>query len=1364
MTAAQSPDAGFDLFLSHASADKPWVRTLAAHLQQAGFRIFFDEQDLHTGANWVLDLNAALQSRCMAVMLTRHSVNNAWVEREWSAHLATHHRVGALVPVFLEDVNVPPLLHSLQGIRAKHRDAQRVADELTLLLGRLGVATAADERGRFLGASFAFVLEEAGDKLKITDSFGRNREVTPPWRVDNAFYVASHGFRQLSGTSIGNDKDRAELHGYAVTLGKLLFGLLFEEAGVAELQAAAVPGQPLPLVTITSKDDELLALPWELLYHDGHFLLREQKLDLVRCTLGEVGVGALLRPPTEPFKLVVNVSAPEHSGLNYEAESYRITKALTEHCRFVPTELGTLDDLVETVKREQPTGIHYSGHGSPGGLVFEDDEGRADHVSIGEVVERLRKRLPGDLPPFFYLASCHGNDPGALADGKGGAESSAAALHRHGVAQVIGYFNPIVDELSTLAEEVLYSEIAQGQTTRYAVRQAREALATASVTPDAKHRPEQGGKLRKEGAGDSGAPSSHPFAWAQLVVYHRGPEYPLSSKVENHRKSLDMELRRTFEGIAGRKVLATGFIGRRTEVHRVRRRIRSGARIFVFQGLGGLGKSTLAAHVLPMLGGKEDICALWCQETEKQPDRAVAIVNQLLDYCRKRFGAAWEHVVQQVDRTAGDDPAQRFLHYLHSLLGSVPRLVLYLDNLESLLVGPDDLGTQVESTAPSAQAFGQWHGPELAGIWQVLCEQARDGDKLYVVASCRYCHDDFGEALLPVGPLSPDALYRLMGWFPGLRRLAAGSRAQLVQRLDGHPRAVEYANTLIEDALWRWNQKTGRDYPAAGTEPADLEREWDDLLEPALPQVQEQLWDNLLLKAIWDRVLNDRARRMLYRMTLLRRPWERALHAELGDSGEDDAVAFATAERLRQTSLLEQVELLLLLAADKVGPVMHLNLHPATALFVETHIVDAESLRVPTHRRLGDYLEIETRKSLYLETALEAGHHLFQAGEYDRAYELLGSASRWLQNRGRVREGLDILKPFLTEQIRKTMPQLLAGQLLGIVGMAHHRLGRVDYAICCYEQSLAIRRELGDRRAEGTVLGNLGLAYADLGQVEKAIGIYKQRLQIARAIGDRPGEGNALGSLGSAYHRLGHLDKAIDYYKKGLAIARETSNRRDEGGTLGNLGLAYADLGQMDNAIDIYERCLVITRDIGDRHGEGNTLGNLGSAYWVLGQMDKAITILEQALVIHREIGDRHGEGNDLGNLGSVYADLGQMDKAVRFYEQRIKIAREIGDRRGEGSAVGKLGTVHANLGQVDKAIGSYEQQLVITRAIGDREGEGVALRNLALAYADLGQLDKAIGLCEHALRIGHETKNSQSIQKTSAKLEQLRNQQNLSP
>ena len=407
---------------------------------------------------------------------------------------------------------------------------------------------------------------------------------------------------------------------------------------------------------------------------------------------------------------MVNVSAPEGSGLDYEAESYRLTRALTDHCELTPTELGTLDDLVQTVAAKKPAGIHFSGHGKPGVLSFEDDEGRKQQVTVDKLVRRLKKNLPdGLLPPFFYLANCHGNDPAALEEGQPGVESLAARLHREGVVQVVAYSGPILDALSTEAEATLYGEIAAGQTTRFAVRQARETMARASGSARDVYREATSAAVAQA------ARESYPLAWSQLVLYHRGADHPLSPPPppgEMPQQGKDLP-RRIFLGAGTRRILTTGFIGRRTELHRLRRRLREGQRVFVLQGLGGLGKSTLALHMVrDLLHAGDDLCALWCQDAEKAETSekiAEALVDQLLDYCRRRFGLGWEDVVQQVDRVAGDDSARRFSLFLQTLLGNVERLVVYLDNLESLLFGPGDDG----DGPPDPDAFGQWQTPAL---------------------------------------------------------------------------------------------------------------------------------------------------------------------------------------------------------------------------------------------------------------------------------------------------------------------------------------------------------------------------------------------------------------------------------------------------------------------------------------------------------------------------------------------------------------------------------------------------------------------------------------------------------------------------
>ncbi len=281
--------------------------------------------------------------------------------------------------------------------------------------------------------------------------------------------------------------------------------------------------------------------------------------------------------------------------------------------------------------------------------------------------------------------------------------------------------------------------------------------------------------------------------------------------------------------------------------------------------------------------------------------------------------------------------------------------MIYLDNLESLLVGPAD----PRDADPAA--FGAWRSPALADIWSILTRNAEATDALFVVASCRYINADFGEALIPVNLLPDDAVFRLMEWFPALRRLSVLSRRMLVDRLDGHPRAVEFANDLIQDALTRHRRRDGEWRLPDRPTPEDVRKEWERLVAPALPQVRRKLRDDLLFDALWDRVLDAPTRRMLYRMTLLRRPWEWDLMRELGEPDEPPTAAEATAERLLGTSLLEQVDLLVLGGDGRPALVPHYTLHPATAEFIRQRFGDDASFRLATHLRVGTYLETRAR-------------------------------------------------------------------------------------------------------------------------------------------------------------------------------------------------------------------------------------------------------------------------------------------------------------------------------------------------------------------------------------------------------------------
>ena len=309
--------------------------------------------------------------------------------------------------------------------------------------------------------------------------------------------------------------------------------------------------------------------------------------------------------------------------------------------------------------------------------------------------------------------------------------------------------------------------------------------------------------------------------------------------------------------------------------------------------------------------------------------------------------------------------------------------------------------------------------------------------------------------------------------------------------------------------------------------------------------------------------------------------------------------------------------------------------------------------------------------------------HRVHAEDYDGAWRVLEPIDDYLYTWGHYARLVELREKLMG---RLTDPRSRMVNL-GSLGLAYCTLGQqVGRAIEFLEESLAIAREIDDRRNEGVWLGNLGSVHLDLGQIERAIEFYEQALIVAREIGDRQNEGVWLGKLGLAYRALGHAERIIEFYEQALTIAREIGDRRGEGANLSRLGSVYHTLGQNEQAIQFHEEALAIAREIGDRQREGISLTILGNAYHALGQVERAIKFYEKALIIFREIDDCWEEGRSLGDLSGVYRALGQVEQAIKLYKEALAIAREIGHRRGESYQLVGLGQALLATGELAEA------------------------------------------------------------------------------
>ncbi len=212
-----------------------------------------------------------------------------------------------------------------------------------------------------------------------------------------------------------------------------------------------------------------------------------------------------------------------------------------------------------------------------------------------------------------------------------------------------------------------------------------------------------------------------------------------------------------------------------------------------------------------------------------------------------------------------------------------------------------------------------------------------------MLASSRSRHPDFG-AVVAFDSLPADALWRMLLWFPSLRRLSEESRGRLVGRLAGHPRAVEFLDALIEELIRRWEYEHGPFLPGCLT--ADDEQR--QLIAQVLPELDARLSENLLFDALWDWVLDASSRELLVRAGVLRRPGNRGLLIALaGDSGEE------AVSRLVRTGLLTEIRE----PRSEGGWSLTYRVHPTLSRLAEARCESSDDFHREGHQRAGDYLE-----------------------------------------------------------------------------------------------------------------------------------------------------------------------------------------------------------------------------------------------------------------------------------------------------------------------------------------------------------------------------------------------------------------------
>src|SRR5712691_5228425 len=121
------PDFAYDVFLSHASEDKPWCEMLAGRLRDEGVRGWFDAWALRPGDHVLARINEGLQQSRKTVAVWSPNYfrdNKVWTLTEGFSqqHPDLLARDRPLIPLLYKECDVLPTFRSLLHIDFRNRD------------------------------------------------------------------------------------------------------------------------------------------------------------------------------------------------------------------------------------------------------------------------------------------------------------------------------------------------------------------------------------------------------------------------------------------------------------------------------------------------------------------------------------------------------------------------------------------------------------------------------------------------------------------------------------------------------------------------------------------------------------------------------------------------------------------------------------------------------------------------------------------------------------------------------------------------------------------------------------------------------------------------------------------------------------------------------------------------------------------------------------------------------------------------------------------------------------------------------------------------------------------------------------------
>ena len=288
------------------------------------------------------------------------------------------------------------------------------------------------------------------------------------------------------------------------------------------------------------------------------------------------------------------------------------------------------------------------------------------------------------------------------------------------------------------------------------------------------------------------------------------------------------------------------------------------------------------------------------------------------------------------------------------------------------------------------------------------------------------------------------------------------------------------------------------------------------------------------------------------------------------------------------------------------------------------------------------------------------------------------------------------------------------------------------------------------------ILRHLGVAYFYLCQYKAAIEYLSVSLSTASQIRYCEGEAAGLCEIGKLYLKTGDYQISLDYLKQSLIISGEIAARKIECKALISQGYNQYCLGDYYLGIATYKQALKIARQIGYIEKEGDSLKELAFSYNVLGDYQSALDYIHEYSSLPDSYKGIRSVKEVQAYLANIYFNKGETETAKKFAIEALRLEGTIGEKCGTDAFI-SFGISHRFFEDLEESIEYFEKRFNRAKEIGAKFDEAWALYQIGMSYRKLGQHDSSLEHFHKSLSIfqeigsrAYEAKTLLALAKTS--------------